>query len=149
MNAYRSGYTKGDMSHAFRHLLLAVATRRGVHADPVFFAALIAKESNQLVAERSRRYTPNEQNAFRHQFGSCQLTRDVGEREARHTTDAHEDYLRPRNEEQQKDSEADQRNNNVGFRRGSDPALAHRSCAELADENIQAGSYWTPENLPE
>ena len=149
-NLLMSGYTKGDILHAIGHGIRGVLEYPDGtdHLVLVGMTVLIAKESNRLVAARQGRYSSNQLNAFRHQFGSCELTRNFGEREARHTTYAHEDYLRPRSGAQQEDSEADQRNNNIGFRQGADPSLADQSCADLADGNVQTGNFWSPGDEP-
>jgi RHS repeat-associated protein len=151
-NIVDSHYKLGDMLHAGRHLFLgalqqAVGRNANHHQLVVAGTIVITREANRLTAARAGRYDTDRQNAFRHIYGSCQLTRMFGEREARETANAHERTLHEEDEAEAADSKADQKNNNLGYDAGSRSNLNHWSCEEIADENIRVEGYWSADDF--
>jgi RHS repeat-associated protein len=152
-NIVYSHYKFGDMLHAGRHAFwgaLQQALGRHANRHQLILAGtvVITREANSLTALRaSMGFNDDQQNAFRHIYGSCQLTRMFGEREARETTYAHERTLHERDDNEVADSQADQKNNNVGFAAGTRSNLNHWSCEEIADENIRVGNFWSDQDF--
>lgn len=152
-NILASNYKLGDMLHAGRHAFLSMlqqATGRNVNYHQLVLAAtgIITREANRLTAARaSMGFSADQQNAFRHIYGSCELTRMFGEREARETTYAHERTLHERDAAEVADAKADQKNNNTGIAAASRSNLNHWSCEEIADENIRVGNFWSDQDF--
>ncbi|HET7233590.1 MAG TPA: RHS repeat-associated core domain-containing protein [Longimicrobium sp.] len=144
-NIWNSRYTLGDMKHLLKHLIGATFLRnrsdRQHSLDVINGSIRVVRQANTLLDRRRGRYNGDQQNGFRHIFGSCQLTRDFGEREAREITSAHEEHFSA-NSPIERDSHADQKNNNIGHRAGSDPARRTKTCEEIADENVVSGNFW-------
>ncbi len=132
----------GDYLHAGWH-----AAQAGASANPssnwngfvVYTALKVRSDAAGLVKARSSRYSPGQQNGFRHTYGACQLARTLGPAEARETTNAHETKLQTQNKAEQRDSDADMENNALGISRGVDPNHSGESCEKIADEAVQTG----------
>ncbi len=81
-------------------------------------------------------------NAFRHIYGSCELTRRQGEQEARQTTRAHEEPLRRGDAEQTRDSRDDTGNNEIGIQQGKSARNSNLTCENIADRTVSRGGYF-------
>jgi RHS repeat-associated protein len=102
-----------------------------------------------MIAERQASWGTDERsaakaNAFRHIFGSCQLTRWNGKEDARQTLRAHERRLRNRDDAQEQDSREDSGNNEIGMTEGAstDSRNSHLTCENIADRAVNTGHYF-------
>jgi RHS repeat-associated protein len=137
-----SDLTTGDALHAAMHLALASGSADGGwHAYVLGTLQEVQQEGRALTNARSRRLNRDQRNAFRHIWGACTLTQKLGEEEARHSTNAHEQQARHGSKKQDADEQADRANNERGFiaARISDGGGA--SCEAIADMHIRLGDY--------
>jgi len=91
---------------------------------------------------RASGWNGDQLNGYLHVFWTCSLTRELGEEEARHTANAHEQQARHGDPEQDEDERVDRANNERGFETAS--RSMHRSCDELARAYVEAGDYDAP-----
>ncbi|HYW12855.1 MAG TPA: RHS repeat-associated core domain-containing protein [Longimicrobium sp.] len=147
-NILHSHYKMGDMLHAGRHIFIGtLRSALGEHTnrDQMIVAGtiVITREANRLVGERSEIYNANEQNAFRHIYGSCEVTRAFGIGEAREITNAHERTLHSQDDAEKADSRADRANNTIGHMAGTSEARQDTGCgAILAAGSAKSCSCW-------
>jgi RHS repeat-associated protein len=97
---------------------------------------------NEALTEPSRAgYTDLQQNAFRHVTGSCELYRNLGGDlgETTLTLVGHEFKYHKKSTSEQRDSEIDMHNNEVGVHAAANRADDSRSCAQIGDRALANG----------
>jgi RHS repeat-associated protein len=130
-----SAVTYGDVVHLIYHpsRLLSMGYTRDRAA--------------QMVAARQKRWGTDEvgaakANAFRHIYGSCDLTRKHGMRAARQMTSSHERTWRRGDTAQEMDSRNDLGNNEIGLQAGNSDENQHFTCENVADREVETGHYY-------
>src|SRR5690606_6450020 len=99
-------------------------------------AYLTVNRVSGWLADPSRsQWNRSERNAFRHVAGSCQLARYSTGNDALFTLAAHEVHFQKQNASEKADSAADNANNELGLRAGSNP-MERRGCDEIGDEAV-------------
>jgi hypothetical protein len=125
--------TSGDVMHAANHATRAMLSgSNGVY--DAFVLATIAQvrgDASDFVGAQEG-MNGNQKNALRHLYGSCQLTRNLGSREATEVTNAHEHKIRDHGDADNKDTAVDLANNRTGRSMASSPANSGTSCNALA-----------------
>lgn len=132
----RSLITVGDAQHVLVHLVLEPGPEGTFKLS---HAGAVRRDAAAFVSSIAG-LTPGQANALRHLYGSCELARRAGAREAQHATRAHETKLRDHGEEDRKDSAADAENNRIGIMMGSDQEFEAMSCQDLAGLVLSVGA---------
>ncbi len=142
LHLFGGNITFGDIVHTLRHASVSNFSRRDRFIVITIFQT--AREANRLFAEREGIYTGDQLNALYHQFGACTLARRLGPAEARAITEAHEQTLASKGDDEEADSRADGQNNEIGIAAGVNNEPGRPSCEDVADQNIWTENYATP-----